>query len=108
MLGAASDLIDAADIPLAAEHGVVRAVLVDPRAKALSLPEIKSERIDGANLRGADWPRCGQRPEQHATLVHPCSAIGAYERHCNIFGTIEAGGEGAARRTPRHDQGSPV
>ena len=74
----------------------------------LSLPEIKSERIDGANLRGADWPRCGQRPEQHATLVHPCSAIGAYERHCNIFGTIEAGGEGAARRTPRHDQGSPV
>src|ERR1700716_3277280 len=84
MLGAASDLIDAADIPLAAEHGVVRAVLVDPRAKALSLPEIKSERIDGANLRGADWPRCGQRPEQHATPVHPCSAIGAYERHCNI------------------------
>ena len=74
----------------------------------LSLPEIKSERIDGANLRGADWPRCGQRPEQHATLVHPCSAIGAYERHCNIFGKIEAGGEGAARRTPRHDQGSPV
>ena len=76
--------------------------------KSLSLPEIKSERIDGANLRGADWPRCGQRPAQHATLVHPCSAIGAYERHCNIFGTIEAGGEGAARRTPRHDQGSPV
>jgi ABC transporter substrate binding protein len=74
----------------------------------LSLPEIKSERIDGANLRGADWPRCGQRPAQHATLVHPYSAIGAYERHCNIFGTIEAGGEGAARRTPRHDQGSPV
>ena len=50
----------------------------------VSLPEIKSERIDGANLRGADWPRCGQRPEQHATPVHPCSAIGAYERHCNI------------------------
>jgi hypothetical protein len=63
----------------------------------VSLPEIKSERIDGANLRGADWTRCGQRPEQHATLVHPCSAIGAYERHCNIFGTIEAAGEGAAR-----------
>jgi hypothetical protein len=31
---AASDFIDAADIPLAAEHGVVRAVLVNPRAKA--------------------------------------------------------------------------
>jgi hypothetical protein len=23
--------------------------------------------------------------------VHPCSAIGAYERQCSIFGTIEAG-----------------
>jgi hypothetical protein len=34
MLGAASNFIDAADIPLAAEHGVVRAVLVDPGAKA--------------------------------------------------------------------------
>ena len=43
----------------------------------LSLSEIKSGRIDGANLRGAGWARCGQRPEQHATLVHPCSAIGA-------------------------------
>jgi hypothetical protein len=34
MRGAASNFIDAADIPLAAEHGVVLAVLVDPRAKA--------------------------------------------------------------------------
>jgi hypothetical protein len=29
-----ADFIDAADIPLAAEHGVVRAILVDPGAKA--------------------------------------------------------------------------
>jgi hypothetical protein len=28
-----SNFIDVADIPLAANHGVVRAVLVDPRAK---------------------------------------------------------------------------
>jgi hypothetical protein len=34
MLRSASNFIDAADIPLAAEHGVVRAFLVDPRAKA--------------------------------------------------------------------------
>jgi hypothetical protein len=34
MLGAASNFIDAADIPLAAKHGVVGAVLVDPGAKA--------------------------------------------------------------------------
>jgi hypothetical protein len=74
----------------------------------LSLPEIKFGRIDDANLRGAGRPRCGQQPEQHALPVHPCSAIGACERHCNIFGRIPAGGEGAARRTPRHDQGSPV
>jgi hypothetical protein len=40
----------------------------------LSLSEIKSGGTDDANLRGADWPRCGQRPEQHATPVHPCSA----------------------------------
>jgi hypothetical protein len=74
----------------------------------LSLSEIKSGRIACAILRGAGWPRCGQRPEQHATLVHPCSAIGACERHCNIFGTIPVGGEGAARRTQRHGQGNPV
>ena len=30
-----------------------------------------------------------------------CILIGACERHCNIFGTISAGGEGALRRTPR-------
>jgi hypothetical protein len=74
----------------------------------VSLPEIKSGRIDGANLQGAGWPRRGQQPEQHATLVHPCSAIGACEHRCNIFGTIPAGGEGVAHRTPRHDQGNPV
>ena len=34
IIRAASHLIDAADIPLAAEHGVVGAVLVDPGAKA--------------------------------------------------------------------------
>jgi hypothetical protein len=34
MLGAASDFLDAADIPLAAEHGIVGAVLVDPGAEA--------------------------------------------------------------------------
>jgi hypothetical protein len=34
MLGAASNFIDAANIPLAAEYGVVPAVLVDPGAKA--------------------------------------------------------------------------
>jgi hypothetical protein len=34
MLGTASNFIDAADIPLPAEYGVVRAVLVDPRAEA--------------------------------------------------------------------------
>ena len=34
MLGAASTFIDAADIPLAAEYSVVRAVLVVPGAKA--------------------------------------------------------------------------
>jgi len=79
-----------------------------PEDFPLCLPEIKSGRIDGANLRGAGWPRCGQRPERHGTLVHPCLAIGACERDCNIFGTIPAGGEGAARRTPRHDQGIPV
>jgi hypothetical protein len=75
---------------------------------ALSLPEIKSGGIDGVNLRGAGWPRSGQRPEHRATPVHPCSAIGACEHRCNISGTIPAGREGAARRTPRHDQGSPV
>jgi hypothetical protein len=74
----------------------------------LSLPEIKSGRIDGANLRGVGWARYGQRPAQHATLVHPCSAIGACEHHCNIFGTIPAGGEDAARRRQRHGQDNPV
>src|SRR4029077_17523124 len=74
----------------------------------VSLPEIKSGRIDGANLRGVGWARYGQRPAQHATLVHPCSAIGACEHHCNIFGTIPAGGEDAARRRQRHGQGNPV
>src|ERR1700730_2717471 len=74
----------------------------------LSLSEIKSGRIDGANLRGVGWARYGQRPAQHATLVHPCSAIGACEHHCNIFGTIPAGGEDAARRRQRHGQGNPV
>ena len=34
MLGAAAYLIDAANIPLAAEHGVVSAILVDPGAQA--------------------------------------------------------------------------
>ena len=55
---------------------------------------IKFARIDGANLRGGGWPRCDQRPEQHATLVHPYSAIGACERHYNIFDTMLAGDEG--------------
>ena len=55
----------------------------------LSLPEIKSGRIDGADLRGAGRPRCGQPPELHATLVHPCSPIGACAPHCNIVGTIQ-------------------
>ena len=34
MLGVAANLIDAADIPLASEDGVVRSVLVDPGAEA--------------------------------------------------------------------------
>ena len=34
MIGTASNFIDAADIPLPAEYGVVRAVLVDPGAQA--------------------------------------------------------------------------
>ena len=76
---------------------ILQEFLVILARRHLSLPEIKSGRIDGAILRGAGRPRCGQPPEQHATLVHPCSAIGACERHCNIFGTIPAGGEGAAR-----------
>src|SRR5258705_12751402 len=75
---------------------------------AVSLSEIKSGRIDGANLRGVGLARYGQRPAQHATLVHPCSAIGACEHHCNIFGMIPAGGEDAARRRQRHGQGNPV
>ena len=83
-----------------------RAVMADRRH--LSLPEIKSGRIDGVGLRDAERPRCGQPPELHATLVHPCSAIGACLRHCNIVGTTPAVGGGAARRTPRHDQGTPV
>jgi hypothetical protein len=58
------------------------------RRGPVSLPEIKSGRIDGADFRGAGRPQCGQPPELHATLVHPCSAIGACARHCNIFGTI--------------------
>jgi len=72
------------------------------------LSEIKSGCIDGANLRGVGWARYGQRPAQHVTLVHPCSAIGACEHHCNIFGTIPAGGEDAARRRQRHGQDNPV
>jgi len=62
-----------------------------------SLPEIKSGRIDGVGLRDAGRPRCGQPPELHATLVHPCSPIGACAPHCNIVGTIPATGAGAAR-----------
>ena len=81
---------------------------IDNSLTRLSLSEIKSGRIDGANLRGVGWARYGQRPAQHATLVHPCSAIGACEHHCNIFGTIPAGGEDAARRRQRHGQGNPV
>jgi len=83
-------------------------VLAEELEPGLSLPEIKSGRIDGANLRGVGWARYGQRPAQHATLVHPCSAIGACEHHCNIFGTIPAGGEDAARRRQRHGQDNPV
>src|SRR3979490_148434 len=54
---------------------------VRSRASLVSLSEIKSGRIDGANLRGVGWARYGQRPAQHATLVHPCLAIGACEHH---------------------------
>jgi hypothetical protein len=67
----------------------------------LCLSEIKSGRIDGANLRGAGWARYGQRPAQHATMVHPCSAIGACEHHCKIFDTIPADGEGAVPAASR-------
>jgi len=91
--------LEAAGIDLASVTDVVL---------TLSLSEIKSGRIHGANLRGVGLARYGQRPAQHATLVHPCSAIGACERHCNIFGTIPAGGEDAARRRQRHGQGNPV
>ncbi len=55
----------------------------------LSLPQIKSGRIDGVGLRDAGRPRCGQPPELHATLVHPCSPIGACAPHCNIVGAIQ-------------------
>ena len=51
-----------------------------PGRPSLSVPEIKSGRTDGVDLRGAGRPRCGQSPELHATLVHPCSAIGACAR----------------------------
>ena len=71
---------------------LIRQMSLDNPLWGLSLPEIKSERIDGATLRGAGWPRCGQQPEHHATLVHPCSAIGACEHHCNIFRSICAAG----------------
>ena len=54
----------------------------------LSLPEIKSERIDGAIRRGSAGRECGQRPEQRAKPAHPCSAISACEPRCNIFDTI--------------------
>ena len=85
----------------------LRNVKGDP-SRSLSLSEIKSGCIDGANLRGVGWARYGQRAAQHVTLVHPCSAIGACEHHCNIFGTIQAGGEDAARRRQRHGQDNPV
>ena len=91
--------LEAAGIDLASVTDVVL---------TLSLSEIKSGRIHGANLRGVGLARYGQRPAQHATLVHPCSAIGACEHHCNIFGMIPAGGEDAARRRQRHGQGNPV
>jgi hypothetical protein len=52
---------------------------------ALSLPEIKSARNDGANLRGAAWRRCSRRLGRRAKSVRPCSAIGACEPRCSIF-----------------------
>jgi putative tryptophan/tyrosine transport system substrate-binding protein len=54
----------------------------------LSLPEIKSGRIDGAIRPGSAGRECAQRPEHRAKPAHPCSAISACEPRCNIFDTI--------------------
>jgi hypothetical protein len=54
----------------------------------LSLPEIKSGRIDGAIRPGSAGRECGQRPEHRAKPARPCSAISACEPRCNIFDTI--------------------
>jgi hypothetical protein len=74
----------------------------------LSLPEIKSGRIDGAILPGAAWRRCCQLPEPPARPGHPCPALGGCEPRCNISDTIRAGGEDAARQIQQHDPGSPA
>ena len=54
----------------------------------LSLSEIKSGRIDGANLPGAVWQRCCRRPGKRVKPAHPCAATSAYEPGCNSFVTI--------------------
>jgi hypothetical protein len=54
----------------------------------LSLPEIKSGRIDGAIRPGSAGRECGQQPEHRAKPAHPCSATSVCAPRCNIFDTI--------------------
>ena len=77
-------------------------------ANSLSLPEIKSGRIDGAILPGAAWRRCCQLPEPPAKPVHPCPALDGCEPRCNIADTIRAGDEDAARQIQQHDPSNPA
>ena len=55
--------------------------------QSLPLPEIESERIDGAILPGAAWRRCCQLPEPPAKPAHPCPALGGCVPRRNIADT---------------------
>ena len=77
-------------------------------ADAVSLPQIKFERIDGVILRGTVWQLCCRLPGLLAEPVHPCSATSVCELHCNISDTIRAGGEDAARQTQLHSPSNPA
>src|SRR5271169_5631310 len=74
----------------------------------LSLPDIKSGRIDDVILRAAAWQRSCQRRGSTAKPAHPCPAISEYGLLCNSSDTIKAGAGDAARQTPPHSPSSPA